>query len=166
MKTHTLLIVTCFVMCLFSGSSKAVESAKPSKSQVDVLVQKLIDLSGQYYPKAVVSHADGKLSIKHGTMLFTVHGRSKTGEVYPETHQEEGPNFKGFILTLHVESGRYEGAANIPQTINYPYWKTYIDRPMLPGGQQHYVINFAYGSRLDPKFMQAIFETLPNSWPQ
>ena len=55
------------------------------------------------------------------------------------------------------------GQAHFPQTYREPYWETFLDRPLTADGKGHYVINFSYGSRLDPKFKKALLELLPAS---
>ena len=84
-----------------------------------------------------------------------------TGEFSPKTYQQEGPNFRGFLLTVTVQKGRYEGQAVVPQELHGPYFPTYISAPMTEDGKNHYWITFSYGGRLDPKLKQAIFAALP-----
>ncbi len=84
-----------------------------------------------------------------------------TGEISSETQQREGPNFQGFLLTVNVEKGRYEGQAVIPQELRGPYFPTFIDGPATEDGKNHYWITFSYGGRLDPKLKQAVFAALP-----
>ena len=98
--------------------------------------------------------------------MFTLHSKSKTGEVYPETYQQEGPNFKGFILRVEVLDGKYEGAAVMPQTLQGPYFPTFIDAPSVEKDKQHYEVRFSYGSRLDPDLKKAIFEVIPKTRSQ
>ena len=139
-------------------SAIAISSASAGQLELNARVTTLIR---KHYPKAKITSDNGKFVAKHGTIVFTVHQRWKTGEVRKEAVQVEGPNFKGFLLSISVQEGEYEGAAMIPQTLREPYWQTYIDRPSTEDGTGHYVINFSYGSRLDRDFMQALFEVLP-----
>jgi len=153
MKTrYTLLFI---VLCLFPT---ATLSAPVWHVELNDRVSKLIL---KHYPKAELAANNGNLVAKHGTMIFTVHPYGKAGEILKKTDQVEGPNFKGFMLSISVKNGKYEGQAMVPQTLRRPYWQTYIDRPPTNDGKSHYVINFSYGSRLDREFMNALFEVLP-----
>ena len=129
----------------------------------DKLVQKLTAVIREACPDAMIQVTNNLFTAKYGTMLFTLHGHKMTGEMLPQTRQEEGPNFKGFVLTVRTESGRYEGQSWIPQELHGPYFKTFIDGPPTDDGKDHYWITFSYGSRLDPKLKQAILNALPKA---
>lgn len=129
------------------------------------LNKKVTKIVLEHFPKAAVVVDHGNLVAKQGTMIFTVHRRSKTGKVGEKTDQVEGPNYQGFILSISVQDGQYHGAAVVPQTLQRPYWKTYIDRPATKDGKSHFVINFSYGARLNREFISALLEALPNSRP-
>ncbi len=143
------------------ADSIAVADAEIPKELAD-RIQKIVR---QHYPDVEITQKNGWLSAKHGTMIFTVHRHLKTGEILETTDRVEGPNAEGFVLSLSVQEGKYEGAAVVPQILGEPYWQTYIDRPKTEDGQGHYVINFSYGSRLDKDFMKTVFEALPKSKP-
>lgn len=99
---------------------------------------------------------------KAETMMLTVHRRGKGGEIFPQTDQYEGPSHKGFMLHIASHSGPYQGAAVTPQTLQEPYFQTYIDSP--PAGKDgHYFIHLSYGSRLNPELKKAIFEAIPRT---
>ncbi len=57
----------------------------------DSLTQKLSAAIREHCPNALIAVSESEFTAKHGTMMFTVHRKSKTGEVYPGTYQEEGP---------------------------------------------------------------------------
>ena len=96
-------------------------------------------------------------------MMFTVHGRSMTGEVSRETYEEEGPNYKGFLLRVSLHEGVYSGQAAVPQTLQGPYYPTFIDAAATPDGKKYHSVSFSYGSRLEPKLKQAIMDTIPKT---
>jgi hypothetical protein len=111
----------------------------------------------------MIEVTDKEFTAKYGTMMFTLHNRSMSGEIFPKTHQEEGPNFKGFILRVSMEEGAYNGQGAVPQELRGPYYPTFIDGPLTNDGNNHYWIRFSYGSQLDPKLKQAIFEAIPKT---
>ena len=140
------------------GASLVTVAGAPS-GQLE-LNENITKIVLKHFPKADIAVNDGNFVAKQGTMVFTVHRRSKTGEVGKKTDQVEGPNYRGFILSISARDGKYHGAAEVPQTLRRPYWQTYIDRPPRKGGKSHYVINFSYGSRLNREFMKAVLEAL------
>ena len=113
----------------------------------------------KHCPDATIETTKEGFVAKSGTMKFTVHARSKSGEIFPKTHEEEGPNFKGFVLHVSLHDGKYMGAAVAPQTIQGPYYPTEFSAPAA--GDKHYLVHFSYGSRLDPDLKKAIQDVLP-----
>jgi hypothetical protein len=158
-SSYPKLMRTLITLLVFTMTTSTGKSERPP----DALVEKLTAAIRRHVPEAQVEATDKAFTAKHGTMAFTIHDRSKTGEVYAATRQEEGPNFRGFMLTVSREPGEYRGAAVTPQTLQGPYFPTYIDSPAIEDGKGHYWIRFSFGSRLDPKLQQAIFEALPKS---
>ena len=127
----------------------------------DALVEKLTAAIREHCPDAEIAVTNGLFTAKYGTMMFTIHPRLMTGEVLAKTRQEEGPNFKGFVLTVGVEDGPYRGQPMIPQELHGPYYPTFVNGPPTDDGANHYWITFSYGTRLDPLLKQAILDALP-----
>jgi hypothetical protein len=127
------------------------------------LIQKLTSVITNLCPEAEITVDEHAFSAKHDTMVYTIHSRSKTGEVYPTTHQQEGPAFRGFMLRVSLNDGEYGGAACVPQTLHGPYYPTFIDAPSISDGKKHYQVHFSYGGRLDPELKKAILETIPRT---
>lgn len=127
------------------------------------MVQKLTSVIREKCPDAeFVATKDG-FTAKSMTMMFTIHRRSKTGEIFSQTDQHEGPTYKGFILQVSAHPGQYMGAAATPQTLQGPYFPTYIDAVPLNPGDGHYYVRFSYGSRLDADLKKAIWEAIPRT---
>ncbi len=152
LKTLLLLVVTLSTVCAEDAALDGVQRA-------------VAPVIRQYFPEAEVKRTDTSYIAKHGVMQFTVHGQSKTGEIAAQTHQEEGPNYRGFILDIALQDGRYQGAAVIPQHLKRPYWTTFIDAAAVAGEDKHLWIRFSYGGRLDPEFQKALLAALPKSLP-
>ena len=129
--------------------------AATAEAPPDELVQKLTQAIRKHCPDATIEVSKQAFVAKFGTMTFTLHGRSKTGEVSPKTHQEEGPNYKGFMLHIALHDGRYQGAAVVPQTLQGPYFPTFIDAPAA---------THTPSSRVRAESRSAT-EPKPTSWP-
>jgi hypothetical protein len=150
MRRTMLAIVVAFV------TASTMFAAPPP----DEMVQKLTETIRKHCPQATIEVTESGFVAKSGTMMFTLHGRWKTGEVDPKTFQQDGPNFKGFMLSLELRDGKYDGAMVMPQTLQEPYFPTFIDAPSVEKNK-YYLIRFSYGSRLDPDLKKAIFEAIP-----
>ena len=129
----------------------------------DEVVEKVTAAIRKHCPDATVQTTKQHFVAKFGTMTYTLHARGKAGEVFERTYQEEGPNWKGFVLTITLNEGNYEGAAAIPQTLQGPYFTTFIDATNLKGDRKHHFVCFAHGSRLDPDLKKAIMDSIPKN---
>lgn len=127
----------------------------------DEVMDRLTAAIREHSPDAKIEAAERGFTAKAGTMIFTLHRRSKTGEVFAQTDQREGPNFRGFMLSVSLLDGPYQGAAATPQTLKEPYFSTFLDARPAEGGRKHYWITFSYGGRLDERLKTAILEALP-----
>jgi hypothetical protein len=151
MRTATSLLLIMFGAIVASGAEELPAD----------LIARLTKAIRERCPDAEISAKGAAFSAKFGTMMFTVHYRSMTGEVSKETRQEEGPNFRGFVLSVSLQNGRYEGQAMVPQALKEPYFETYIDAVPTEDAKGHFWIRFSYGSRTDSKLKEAIFAALP-----
>lgn len=127
------------------------------------LVEALSGAIRKRCPDAKIGVSEQAFVASYGTMMFALHGRSKTGEIFPQTYEEEGPNFKGFILRIVLHDGKYQGAATVPQTLQGPYFRTFIDALATDDGKKYYEVRFSFGNGLDPQLKEAIFEALPKT---
>jgi len=151
-------MVSAVAILLMSGAT-AWAKAPPQE-----LVDQLTRVIRAHCPDAEIEVSDEHGFVaKQGTMLFTVHGIAKNGEISPDTHQEEGPNFKGFLLRVQLREGPPMTAAVVPQTLKRPYFATYIDAPPTEKEDQHFAVSFAYGGRVDEKLKKAIFAAIPRT---
>jgi hypothetical protein len=150
-----LFLTTLLVLALAQGSV----AAPPPED----MVRKLTEAIRKHCPDANIEVTPEGFTAKYGTIVYTLHSRSKTGEVYPQTYSAEGPNFKGFLLNVSLRDGKYEGAAVIPQTLQGPYFPTFLDAVPTEDGKRYYQVHFSYGSRLDPALKKAILEAIPRT---
>ena len=127
----------------------------------DALVKKLTAVIREHCPDAIIEMKDDNFTAKHGTMIFTLHPHQMTGEILPKTYQEEGPNVKGFLLTVKMHKGKEIAQLVTPQEIRGPYFPTFINDPPTSDGKNQYWISFSYGTRFDTKLKRAIFDALP-----
>jgi hypothetical protein len=107
--------------------SIAASSADATELPND-LVNKMRTTVRELCPDAQIEVSDREFTAKHGTMMFTLHNTSKTGEIHPKTYQTEGPSFRGFILTVSLQKGPYRGAAVVPLTDQGPYFPPSLTR--------------------------------------
>lgn len=157
------LLAVCSILTVGVGFLLADDDEPKVTPPSKELVQKMTEAIRTHCPDATIEVTKREFIAKHGTMIFTVHGGTLNGVFQRKTHEQEGPNSKGFLLEVSLEDGQYGGQAGVPQTLREPYWQRFIDAPSTDDGKKHYRINFSYGSSLDPKLKQAIFDAIPKS---
>ena len=112
------------------------------------------------YPKASISVTKETFTAKANTMQFTLHGIARDGRISEETHQEEGPQYDGFLLSVTRSPGRYTGPLMTPQMLQKPYWATLVNEiPNAKTGTHLWVI-YSYGVRVDPELHKQILAAL------
>lgn len=92
-------------------------------------------------PRPSIDFPDGSpsLVVTHLPQTYKVHGRSKSGQVSTNVHDEVGPGFGGFVLRVHLQPKGEVNQACTPQTIREPYWQTDLDVTPIGGtGEQAY----------------------------
>ena len=147
-------VISVFAIVVAAGSALA-------EPPPDELFQKLTKVIRTQSPDAKIEVTKQEFVAKFETMIFTLHRRGKAGEPFPDTYQEEGPNWKGFILHVTLREGKYQGAAAVPQALQEPYFTRYIDAKAAEKNDKHYFISFSYGSRLDNNLKEEVFKAIP-----
>ena len=157
------LLTVLTVVSVRVGSLQAEDDVRRVTAPSEEMVKKLSEAILKHCPDAKIEVTKDAFVAKDGTMMLTLHRRGKAGEVYRETYSEEGPNHKGFLLRVSLNGGAYSGAAAIPQTFQEPYFQRFFTATPTDGGKKHFLIDFSYGSRLDPELKQAILEAIPKT---
>jgi hypothetical protein len=99
------------------------------------------------------------LLVKYKTRKFMVHGMSMIGEHNQEAHEEEGPRYNGFLLSIHLQEAGTVMAAVVPQTIRRPYWQTDLDVVVCGAGKQLYWA-LSYGASTGPAVLKQVRDAL------
>jgi hypothetical protein len=112
--------------------------------------------------KADITYPSGTTSlvVSYRTQLYKIHGRSMTGEISPDAHDETGPSFKGFVLRVHLQDKGEVNQACTPQTLQEPYWQTYLDVTPIGATEKQIYWALSFGSRTDTKLLAQLRKAL------
>ena len=150
MKKIFLILLTAF---LIPHQSFADNNFQKIKAEIAKLVK-------AYYLEATIEENESEFIAKLNTLEYTLHSVYKTGEISERTFNIEGPNYKGFKLKLtFVPTGPYMGQLVVPQTVNGPYFPTFVNAINLET-KEYIHISFAYGKGIDPGFKNSLFEII------
>lgn len=148
------------VIALLLGNQDVAQCADPHTE----LATQLTSIVRKHFKDAEVTDEKGVFTAKYGTMKFTIHPESYSGNSRKQTTQEEeGPNTEGFLLEFSVRPKEVdELPSNLP-TFREPYWDRYSPTLQSEDGASCYEIRFLSGRRLDQEFYKAIIQALPKN---
>jgi len=104
-----------------------------------------------------------KLLKRHDTFIllyrpqaFKVHGRTMTGEVDIEAHDDVGPSYDGLVVKAYLQPRGNVNQAVTPQTIREPYWQTDLDVTPIGDSEKQVYWALSYGSRTDKGLLDKV----------
>jgi len=153
MKIVSMIIFTLFLSLCFARA----EETTPRSDTVLLRAEKsiriaLADIDPEpifEYPK----HAKS-LIVKYRTRKFMIHNGSMIGKYSEKAHEEEGPGYKGFMLTINLQKAGAANQACIPQTIRGPYWRTDLNITVIKGSDKQLYWGLSYGNCVDSKLLE------------
>jgi hypothetical protein len=140
--------------CLIAADAPTNAQLKTVAAALQPVLEKL-----EPRPEFAPSSSD-TLLITYKAQVYKVHGRSMTGEIFPEVHDQLGPTFKGFVLGIHLQNLGEVNQAVTPQTLQEPYWKTDLDVTPLAGTQKQIFWALSYGTRTDAALLAELRQRL------
>ena len=149
------LLVMVMPCCLLAEDATIDSELKLVASALQPVLQKLDPKPDLSYPSSSPT-----LLITYKSQMYKIHGRSMTGEVSPDAHDELGPSFRGFVLRVHLQEKGEANQAATPQSLREPYWRTDLDVTPLPGTQKQIYWSLSYGVRTDNDLLAQIKRTL------
>ncbi len=125
-------------------------------------------LIARFFPNAVKDSSADEFTARQAMQEFEIHSQFKSGEVAATAHKQTGPSADGFMLTVQrikepVVSQSFQiqsSQTDVPQFIDRPYWKSYVNSSFDPKTGQGVAVYFDFGARLNPEFKAAMLEIL------
>lgn len=153
-KRYNPLVVLISLFLMTCHSAGAAETAmSPHLSRIRVAIDEVLD---DLLADVRVTVTGNSLTYAYQTQKFMVHSIGKDGSIYKKAHEEQGPGYRGFLITLTQQKGTYRGAADIPQDLKRPYWTTYVNAYPTNANSEHIHLNLSYGSGTDRKLLEKI----------
>jgi hypothetical protein len=110
--------------CLLVAQSGHAREAT-AREMFQTISKRLVPLVQNAHTNAVIKQTETSIEITFDTMVYTVHGGSKTGNFSPTTHEEIGPRVQGFVISVSLAPVN-PIAAESGQTMQRPYWQEYF----------------------------------------
>ena len=144
---------------LLSGLTTARAQLAPVLQQVEKRLQ--VALVPLILPP-IAEHPDAEqtLVMRYRAQKFLVHSHSMMGEWSTNAVEQIGPNYRGFVLRVYLQRLGEVNQAITPQTLQEPYWRTYLDVTPIAGTTSQIYWALSYGSRTDETLLARIKKTL------
>lgn len=106
------------------------------------------------------SSAGNSLLMRYQTREYQVYTRNKAGQLSRELVQREGPDDEGVLLSIHVQPKGDVNQAMVPQTIQEPYWSTFLNVYSVADSDKQIYMALASTSRTDKKLTNTIISAV------
>ncbi len=149
MKDLFCLMIVVVVAGLALATVKIGAAAEPSSILLQ-LEQRLKPILADLKPTPTIEYPEyaPSLVVRYQPQKFLVHGRNPAGAWSTNVEEQIGPSFTGFVLKIHLQSLGEVNSAKTPQTIQEPYWRTFLEVTPLPGttNQIYWAVSSAWGT--------------------
>ena len=100
------------------------------------------------------------LVMRSKTREYQVYPSDMTGRLGRELRPVEGPDDGGLMLTVRVQEAGEINQAVVPQTLQRPYWFTWLNVIPAPGGEKQFFVALSYRRTTDEELVTQIREML------
>jgi len=156
-----LLVFTLWV-CVAVGVHADTQNVS-SATVLTHLYSRLVPNFDRHYPKIRAQLTPGSIEFEQDTRTFLVHIPLKTGE-WQDAREVKGPNRRGILCRIDLIEGKYQGAAALPQTFDYRYFKTLAMAVASPSGSAYLYVHLSYPDGVDAGFLKEFQDTLQTAW--
>lgn len=152
-----LLILSCSVFLVICSvqAEDATTQPDPALLKAEQTIRKVL---ADIDPEATFEYPEHTqtLLVKYRPRKFMIHGGSKIGKYDEKAHEEEGPDYMGFILRLHLQEAGTVNQAVVPQTIRASYWNTDLNITTVKGTDKQLYWGLSYGNRTDAELLDKL----------
>lgn len=154
MKQVILILTASFVPCL----PFALAADRPASPELGMAATALQPVLNRLDPKPTMEYPDhtASLVVTYLPQTYTIHGRSKTGDISVNIRDQVGPSSTGFVLRVHLQSKGEVNQASTPQTIQEPYWTTFLDVTPIEQTDKQIYWSLSYSSRTSTELLAQI----------
>lgn len=153
-------------MLVLIGWNSTIGSVSCSQpvTRADEIFDRLQSLVAEYYPEAICEKSGGSVRFKFNTRMFMIHLPTKSGE-WQEATVVVGPNRGGILCNVGRGEGPWSGAAAVPQTFDYRYFKCLLMAPYCKKTNSCLVAHLYFPDNAQPAFLVR-YRELINSYAE
>jgi hypothetical protein len=144
------------VLMMIGGLFIAAERGRAGdapKPDLQPLLAELRHLVEKYYPDGKVTLKDRTIHFEFNIRKFMIHEPLKTGE-WQDAHEESGPQKGGIYGDIELRSGKYNGAAGLPASVDKRYFTLRVIAPYSQKLNRHLYIHMKYPRDVSKEFLK------------
>ncbi len=126
--------------------------ASAEDRRLDRLFRMTTALVLRYYPDAKTELRQQTIHFESRTRRFMVHEQLKTGE-WQDAHETIGPQRGGVVGDMELRSGKYLGAAVVPQAFDKRYFTLLVMAPYSDARDAHLYTHVLYPADASKVFL-------------
>ena len=144
------------------GACMATAQAQPPKTPLWEVEERIRPVLAGLNPPPTVEYSEQSQSLmcRYRPQKFLVHGRSKAGGWSTNVFEEIGPSVTGFVLWVNLQRLGEVNQAVTPQTIQEPYWRTFLDVTPIAGTTNQIYWALSSAGRTDEKLLARVRQAL------
>jgi hypothetical protein len=147
-----LLLVALCSVCLSASAEDDASARLPALTRFNTEVERVVK---HYYPDARIEPAKHGIAFEFNARKFMIHHASKTGE-WQDAREEKGPQKGGVLCEMELRAGKWAGAAIVPQTFDYHYFKLLLLAPYSKKHDCCLMVRLSYPSDAKADFIESL----------
>lgn len=147
-----LLILALCSVCLSASAEDHASAKLPALTGFNAEVERVVK---HYYPDVRIEPEKHGIAFEFNTRTFMIHHALKTGE-WQDARQEKGPQKGGILCEMELHAGKWAGAAVVPQTFDYRYFKVLLLAPYSNKYDCCLVVRLIFPSDARSDFIEAL----------
>lgn len=153
-KTATCLYLLAFVIPLVSEVAPSLPNSELASLR-STLERELRELQGATFE--FPENSSGKtLLMRYRTREYQVYASNRAGRLSKELTSSEGPDDDAILLRIYVQTIGEVNQAVVPQTIQEPYWSTFVNVYPLRGLKEQVYMALSSRGRTDKELIKKI----------
>jgi len=106
----------------------------------------------KYYPDAQTELTNRRIHFEARTRRFMIHEPRKSGE-WQDAREIVGPQRGGVVGNMELRTGKYPGAAVVPQAFDKRYFTLQVMAPYSPARDAHLYTHLLYPGDTNGRFL-------------
>jgi hypothetical protein len=146
------MVVAGLAAMVFAPIVRVDHTCASNQDPLERLYAVTAALVSKYYPDAKMELTRQRIHFEARTRRFMVHEQLKTGE-WQDAHETVGPQRGGVVGNMDLRSGKFPGAAAVPQSFDKRYFTLLVMAPYSEARDAHLYTHLLYPADVSKVFL-------------